>query len=96
MPATSDTIGTVTYLAFRETEPKKMPLTRTIEDAISRYRTRYLHDPDHILMRPAQAEQIGPSYTTATKIPLTVDVIPHPIVPLNEIYVGSTVANGGH
>ena len=95
MPTASDTIGTVTYLSFHEVD-KKMPLSRTIEDAISRYRSRFLHDPDHILMRPAQAAEVGPSYTTRTKIPLTVDVIPHPIVPMNEVYVGSTTANGGH
>lgn len=88
------TIGRTTYHVFHETD-RKMPLSRTIEDAISRYRTLYLHDPDHILMRPAQAAEVGPRYTTVTKVPLTVDVIPHPIVPLNEVYVGSTTANGG-
>ena len=94
MPTTAE-LGRITYLAFMEVD-KKMPLERTIEDAISRYRSRYLHDPDHVLMHPSQAETVGPFYTTQTKIPLSVDVIPHPIVHKNEVYVGSTIANGSH
>lgn len=87
MAVTQAKWGNTTYFAFEEPTPKKVPITRTIEDAIDRYRSYRLTDPDHIVLHPPQAEAVGPVYTHQ-RTNLKVDVVGDRIVALNTVYVG--------